>query len=257
MKNIPKFDIPGDVQVLPYVVFEIGATAIISGRELPFVCIEIAETGEIEQAVAELQEEDSPRGILLRYFLKAASSFNVRFLGFAPDLQGAEDLRRRLLAEYPLALNHVYALDRGASIHHQRLPGLFLEVDDSGGETKRCASCGVRKELKEFNKIKGVPRDDCKLCLDEANRRSLTPSKHRERRINGWALPPRRSAAASKKCYCCGKVKEGKYFSSNPRTRDLLHPSCRACVAESRKRGITLLELKIMKQGLGSEGSVS
>ncbi len=254
MKNTPKPDISGDVQTLPYMVFEIRVTAVIDGRKVPFVCVGIAQTGEIEQAVAELQGEDSPLGIVLRRCLEAASGYNVDFLGWAPDIQSAEDLRRQKLADYPLALNHVCAPNRGDSIHLQDLRKLVLEAEDCESGTKKCASCGAHKELKEFNKNKGELRDDCKLCLDEANLRGLTPSEHREHLINGWALPPRRSAAASKKCYCCGKVKERKEFGANKRTSDLLNPSCRACTSERNRRGILMKDLRDEKQRLGSEG---
>lgn len=248
MKNTPNQDISHDVPALPYEVFEIKATPVFYGRKVPFIHFGIAETGKIQQAMADILSDDSQLGSAIRNCLESAPNYKVRSIRLVPDIQSAESLRCQLLAKYPLMLNRFQMLNRGNSAPHQHLQEIALEVDDSESGTKRCASCGVNKEHKEFNKSKGVLRDDCKLCLDEANLRGLTPSAHRERRINGWALPPRRFAAASKKCYCCGKVKERKDFGSNKRTRDLLNPSCNACTSEKNRRGIPMKDLRDEKQ---------
>lgn len=251
MPNTLDQDITDDVPALPYEVFEIRAIAVIGGIKLPVAYISVVKTGELQQAVAEIQADDPSCDIALRHCLEAApSSYSVRSLGWAPDLQGAESLRRRLSAEYPLVLNQPGEPDGGNSIHRQYLREHALEAEDSEGETKRCESCGVNKEHKEFNKSKGLLRNDCKKCLDEVSIRDLTASKHREYRINGWVLPPRKSPPEEKKCFCCGQVKKRKYFGSNKRTRDLLNPSCKACCAERDERDIPMKELRDEKQGL-------
>ena len=257
MPNTPNQDISDDVPALPYEVFEIRTIAVIGGVKLPVAYVSVVE-GEIKQAIAELQIDDSSWDIALRHCLRAASSYSVRSMGWAPDMQGAEYLWRQLIAEHPLVLNQPNASDGGNSIHRQYLREHALEVKNSESETRRCASCGVNKVLKEFNKIKGVLRDDCKLCLDEANIRDLKPAQHREYRINGWVLPPRKSPPKEKRCFCCGQVKKREDFGFNKRTPyNFLNPSCNDCLSEKNSRRISMKALRDEKQGLGPEGRTS
>ena len=175
MTNTSKQAILDDDTALPYEIYEIRAIAVIDGAKLPVAYVGIVPTGGIQQAVAELQRQDSSCDIVLRHCLAVAPSYSVQSMGWAPDQKRAEERRRQLIAEHPLVLNQLDESGRENSIYHLYLREHGLEAEDSESAIKKCAACGEVKGIDDFwpdFKAEDGLQMSCKACYKEQRKRA-------------------------------------------------------------------------------------
>ena len=133
MTKIPKQNLFDAVQELPYEAFESRITAAMGGVKLPSDIS--AFKGDIQQVIAELQNDDLSQDIVFRHCLQAAPSYSLGSMGWVPGIQDVDDLWSPLIAEHPLVLPRSDVLDGGNSIHLQYLWDPALEMDDSAAVT--------------------------------------------------------------------------------------------------------------------------
>ena len=242
---------------LPYEVYEIRAKAVIGGTVLPVSYIGTSLAGDIHQAVTDHLALETTSNIVLWHCLHALPDYSVYSRGEAASKQAAADLVRSLIAARPLVLNEYGTAWAGNSVYRQYLTEQDLEQMDYKSRVQRCLACGESKKHSEFSRHANKLRTDCKECINDQRKRCLSLAEYRQFRLNGWLLPSQRPVVrntnrprpvASKKCYCCCKVKKSEEFWANPLIRDGLQPSCKACYKEQRKLKIKMKELKERKR---------
>ena len=236
MSNTPQQAISDAAPALPYEVFEIRTLAVLGGVKLPVAYVGIVQTGGIQQVVADLQGQN-PSCAVLRHCLEAAPSYSVRSMGWAPDQQGAEDLRRQLIAAHPLVLNKIEVPGQVNSIyehylreHAPKLPKNIL------ARTLRCAGCSDNKERSEFYKDSKGKDPLCKECCQDAVARGIGRREYVRRRRNNLPLPDICPLDTSKKCRVCGRTKAAaKHFPTNKLLRGGYDTICKACRSQQRR----------------------
>ena len=237
MPNTPQQALSDAVPVLPYEVFEIRTMAVLSGVKLPVAYVGVVQTGGIQQAVAALQDDDPLCDVVLRHCLASAPSYSVRSMGWAPDQQGAEDLRRQLIAAHPLVLNKIEVPGQGNSIYEHYLREHAPKLPNNiSVRTLRCEGCGASKEMTGFYKFSKGKDPLCKECYQDAVARKISRREYIERRKANLPLPPICPLDVSKKCRVCRKIKTAaEHFPRNKLIRGGYDTICRACRAKQLK----------------------